>query len=93
MTTIRIQRKYRLSSDELRQGLENFGAQFREKFDLQYRWVGQRVEFKRSGVNGFIEYDEETILLEMKLGLLYAPFAGKVRSHLEAYVDEFVAVK
>jgi len=90
MATIRIQRRYRQSSAELRQGLENFGVQFREKFDLEYQWIGQRVEFKRSGVKGFIEYDADTVSLEMKLGLMYAPFASKVRSQLEAYLDEHV---
>jgi putative polyhydroxyalkanoate system protein len=93
MSTIRIERQYRQSQAELREGLETLGSRFSEKFDVQYKWNGQRVEFKRSGVNGFIEYDDATVRLEMKLGLMFAPFASKVRSHLEEYVDEHIAAK
>lgn len=93
MSTIRIVRQYRQTQAELRQGLETFGEQFKEKFDLQVQWRDQRVEFKRSGLNGFVEYNETTVTLEMKLGLMFAPFAGKVRSQLEAYVDEYVVAK
>lgn len=93
MSTIRIERQYRQSQQELRDALDALGSRFQEKFDVQYQWRGQRVEFKRSGVTGFIEYDDTNVRLELKLGLMFAPFAGKVRSHLEAYVDEHVAVK
>lgn len=93
MSTIRIERQYRQSQDELRAGLETLGTRFQKDFDVQYQWNGQRVEFKRSGASGFIEYDDTTVRLELKLGLVLSPLAGKVRNHLEAYVDEHIAVK
>lgn len=93
MSTIRIERQYRQSQDELRAGLETLSKRFQEEFDGQYQWNGRRIEFKRSGANGFVEYDDTTVRLELKLGLMFSPFASKVRSQLEAYVDEYVAVK
>jgi putative polyhydroxyalkanoate system protein len=93
MSTIRIEREYRQSQAELKQGLETLGSRFKEKYDVDYKWHGQRVEFKRSGVNGFIEYDDKMVRLEMKLGLMFAPFASKVRSQLEEYVEEHIAAK
>ena len=93
MSTIRIERQYRQSTTELREGLETLGKRFSEEFDVKYEWRGQRVEFKRSGVSGFIEYDDTTVRLEMKLGLMFAPFASKVRNQLETYVDEHVAAR
>ena len=93
MSTIRIERQYRQSQEELRAGLEALGKRFKEDFEVEYQWNGQRVEFKRSGASGFIEYDDTNVRLELKLGLMFAAFSGKVRSHLEAYVDEHVAAK
>jgi putative polyhydroxyalkanoate system protein len=93
MSIIRIETAYRQSQEDLRQGLETLSRRFSEKFDARYQWQDQRVEFRRSGVSGFIEYDETKIRLELKLGLMFAPFAGKVRSYLEEYVDKHIAVK
>lgn len=94
MSTIRIESPYRQSEAELREGLETLGKRFSEKFDAQYQWRDdRRIEFKRSGASGFIEYDDTMVRLELKLGLMFSPFAGKVRSYLEEYVDKHIAVK
>ena len=49
---------------------------------------GERLEFKRSGANGFIEIGDHELEIEIKLGMLLTPLKSTIETKINDYLDE-----
>ncbi len=87
---IRIERDHALGLDEARNRAEQLAAKLAQKFDVRYRWEGNTLQFKRSGVDGKIDVAEYRIALFMSLGLMLAPLAGTIRGEIEKTLDQWL---
>ncbi len=88
MSEIDIRRKHALPLAKARQAAERVAKQLEEDFDLEYRWEGHSLHFRRSGVDGRLTVSAHDLHLHARLGLLLAfirpQIEAKVHEHLDA---------
>ena len=58
---------------------------------MRYRWNGDTLEFKRSGADGSIAVGEDTVRVELKLGLLLSTMGGMIQREIEQVLDKSLA--
>ena len=54
MSTIEIRHPHSLAPAQARKAVEDFAVKLGERFGLDYRWEGDVMHFKRTGVDGQI---------------------------------------
>jgi putative polyhydroxyalkanoate system protein len=90
MPKIDIRREHGKGSiEEVRADVEDLAGKLRDKFNLEYRWKGNDLVFKRTGVEGRIEVDARSVRLVMSLSMLLAPIKGEVERRTLRYMDEY----
>src|SRR5206468_11469340 len=52
MTTMSIANKHRLSHKQAKAAAQKVADDLKERFDLQYTWRGDKIEFERPGLAG-----------------------------------------
>ena len=88
MSEIKITRSHTLPLDKARIEAEKFAGQLREKFDLEYAWTSDRIEFHRQGVTGFVEVGKSDVHIEVTLGLLLSFLKPTIEGHIQTNLDQ-----
>ena len=87
MSRISIHRKHHLGHDEARAQVEKIAEKLKEKLNSEYSWEDDTLHFKRSGANGSIAVSEDSIDLEIKLGLTLRPLKGMIEKTIHENLD------
>jgi putative polyhydroxyalkanoate system protein len=90
MATISIARKHTLSQKKAKAAAEKIAKDLNKRFDLDYEWNGDRIEFARSGVNGHMSVGKERIALEVSLGWLLTPLKPAIEREITAQLDRLL---
>jgi putative polyhydroxyalkanoate system protein len=80
MANIHIKQRHNLTREEARKRVEEIARALKKEFDADYAWKGDALQFKRSGASGSIELSDESIELNIKLGMMLTPMKGKIES-------------
>lgn len=91
MTQISVERKHSLGREVARQKTEALVEKLAKEYDLQARWVGDTVEVKRSGANGTISINDESIRVDLKLGMMLSIMGNAIKSEIERALDKELA--
>lgn len=87
MSQIDIVRKHAKSVAEARKSVEKVARQIAEKFDVEYAWKGNTLEFERSGVHGSIAVAERQVHVKAHLSFLLFAIKGAVESEINKVLD------
>lgn len=88
MSTIEIRHPHSLPPPQARQAVEDFAVKLGQRFGLDYRWEGDVLHFKRSGVDGRISLLPGELHVNAKLGLLFAAMKGSIESEMRRVLAE-----
>ena len=88
MANIEIYRKHTLGHEQARQAAEQIAAQLDERFQLDYRWQGESLHFKRSGLDGNLDVGADDVFIRVKLGLLMSPLKHMLEQEIHRQMDE-----
>ena len=77
MSTIEIRHPHSLAPAQARKAVKDFAVKLGERFGLDYRWEGDVMHFKRTGVDGHIALQPGELLVNAKLGLLFSAMKGR----------------
>jgi putative polyhydroxyalkanoate system protein len=88
MAEIKVRRPHKLPLKEARRIAQKAADDLAEKYDLTSAWEGDRLHFRRSGVEGHMHVSETEISLTVRLGILLRPFRAAFESHIERNLDE-----
>lgn len=92
MTMIRIRRRHRLGARRARQLASNIARDLERDYGMAHHWRDSVLQFHRSGIKGSLEVAEDSIELNMELGLAMRPFRERIEagvaSRLDALLDE-----
>ncbi|MEE1924222.1 polyhydroxyalkanoic acid system family protein [Pseudomonas sp. 148P] len=91
MTQISVERKHSLGREAARQKAEALVEKLSSQYDLKAEWKGDRVEVKRSGANGSVEIGDDTIRVELKLGMMLSMMGGTIKAEIERALDKALA--
>lgn len=88
MSEIKIERTHALGVAEARKRVDTLEPKLKEKYGVALAWNGNTANVKGTGVSGTLAVDEGKVSVNLKLGLMLRPLAGKIREGLEKQVDK-----
>ncbi|MBF8778852.1 polyhydroxyalkanoic acid system family protein [Pseudomonas fulva] len=91
MTQISVERKHSLGREAARAKAEALVEKLTSKYDLAARWEGDRVDISRSGANGSVFIGDDSIRIDLKLGMMLSMMSGAIKSEIERAVDKALA--
>ena len=70
MATVAIAKKHHLSHQKAKEAAQKIADDLRERFELECRWDGDHIEFRRPGVTGTLSVGRNEVRLDCELGFL-----------------------
>jgi putative polyhydroxyalkanoate system protein len=90
MATISISRKHSLSHKQAKTAAEKIAKDLKKRFELDYEWNGDHIEFARPGVTGSLRVAKDRIALEASLGWLLTPLKPAIEREITAQLDKLL---
>ena len=91
MSRIHLTKKFTMTLEEVRVGLEKLGAGLQESYGMEYKWEGKnKVAFKHKAGHGHVEIRGDELVLDLKLGLMYSAMSSMVKKRITELADEYV---
>ncbi len=90
MATISIGKKHHLSHKKAKGVAEKIAKDLNKRFDLDYAWAGDHVEFERPGLSGRMHVGKEEIRLDVRLGLLLSMMKPALEKEIHAQLDKLI---
>ncbi|NMB73677.1 MAG: hypothetical protein GYA21_00950 [Myxococcales bacterium] len=88
MPKINMQKTHSLTTDQAREKVNQLAASLKDKYGLSGSWAGNRYEFKRTGVTGFVKLEEKKVSVEVDLSFVLSPLKGKVEEAVRQKLDQ-----
>jgi putative polyhydroxyalkanoate system protein len=90
MASIDIKRKHSKPLKDAKKSVERVAKHIAEKFDVEYDWSGNTLNFNRSGVDGKIAVTEKQVHVVANLSFMLSMIKGPVEQEIHRYLeDEF----
>ena len=87
MPDIDICRKHTRSRTDARAAIERVAEHLAGKFDVDYAWEGNVMQFSRSGVDGHIKVSAKEVHVTATLGFLLMAIRGPIEREIHQYLD------
>ena len=88
MAGIDIRHKHSLPMDKARKAVEQVAKKLSERFDVEYDWDGDVLNFARSGVDGRIALQPKQLHVTASLGFLLSALKGPIEAEIRRVLDE-----
>ena len=88
MSRIDIRHAHSLPKAKARKAIEDVAKKLAEKFDMDYGWDGDILNFSRSGVDGHIMLEPNDLHVHAKLGFLTAMFKEPIEGEIKRVLKE-----
>ena len=88
---MQIERKHTLGRDEARKRVERLAAKLKGRFDVDSRWEGDQLRVSGRGLNGALSVSDQSINLDLQLGLGLSLMESSIRSAIENEMDKQLA--
>ncbi len=86
--SIDIRHSHSLPHAKARKAVEEVAQKLAERFDFEYAWDGDTLNFNRSGVDGKIALEPKSLHVTAKLGFLVSAFKGSIENEIRRVLDE-----
>jgi putative polyhydroxyalkanoate system protein len=88
MSRIDIRHAHSLPKAKARKAVEEVAKKLAERFQMDYGWDGDVLNFSRSGVEGHIALGPKDLHVQAKLGFLTAMFKDPIESEIKRVLAE-----
>lgn len=88
MASIDIKRKHNRPLKEAKAAVERIAGHIAEKFDVEYGWTGNRLDFSRGGVDGHIAVSAKEVHVTASLGFFLMAIKGPIEREIHKYLEE-----
>jgi putative polyhydroxyalkanoate system protein len=89
MAHIAIAKKHSLTHPKARTAAEKIAVDLNERFDLDYAWKGDHIEFSRSGLKGALHVGKDTVKLNCELGLMLSLLKPTIEAEVHKQFDKY----
>jgi putative polyhydroxyalkanoate system protein len=86
--SIDIRHSHSLPHAKARKAVEEVAEKLAERFEFDYAWDGDTLNFNRSGVDGKIALAPKSLHVTAKLGFLVSAFKGPIENEIRRVLDE-----
>ena len=87
---MRIQREHGLGKDEARRRVSGIADELCNKYGLNATWNGDELKIGGSGINGCIAVAEQSVDVDVKLGLALSMMSSVIRKSIEDALDKYL---
>ena len=91
MAHITVEREHTLGKELARAKAEQLARKLEDKYGVESSWAGDTLKLKRAGVNGTVLVAEDSLRIDVKLGLLMSAMSGTIKSEIEKALDKALA--
>jgi putative polyhydroxyalkanoate system protein len=91
MSEIDIRRQHRLALKDAKAKVEHIAEHIAERFEVDYGWRGNILEFRRSGVDGRIAVTAREVRVSVRLGFLLFALKPSIEREIDRTIDEHFA--
>jgi putative polyhydroxyalkanoate system protein len=88
MADFAIVQQHRLSMEDARAAAQKVADQMAVDYEMTHQWVGDVLEFKRSGFSGALALSEGSVQLEVVLGFMLRGFAKKIEEQVSKNMNK-----
>ena len=88
MAGIDIRHTHSLPLPKARKAVEQVARKLAERFDVEYGWDGDVLNFARSGVDGKIAILPKQLHVTASLGFLLSALKGPIEAEIRRVLDE-----
>lgn len=88
MASIEITRSHSKPLKEAKKAVERVAQHIAEKFDVEYDWTGNTLNFNRSGVDGHIAVSAKEIHVSVNLSFMLMMIKSSVDREIHRYLDD-----
>jgi putative polyhydroxyalkanoate system protein len=93
MATIDVRRTHALPRDEARKRAEDLARSMQQRFDLDWRWEGDRIVFEAprgaaKGTRGSVDVGDREVRVQIDLPMLLRMLKGTVESKVNEKLNQ-----
>lgn len=88
MPGIDIRHKHAMPLPKARKAVEEVAKKLAQRFDVEYAWDGDTLNFNRSGVDGKIALEPKQLHVTAQLGFLLSALKGPIEAEIRRVLDE-----
>lgn len=88
MSAIDLTRPHNLPLAEAKTKVQHVADQIAAKFDVDWAWDGDMLNFSRSGVDGHIKVDAKSVHVFAELGFMLSMMKGPIEDAIGRYLDD-----
>jgi putative polyhydroxyalkanoate system protein len=88
MSHIDIRRSHALPLKEAKLKVERIAEHIAERFQVEYGWKGNTLEFSRSGVEGHIAVKAKEVHVNVRLGFFLFAIKSAIEREIDKTIDE-----
>ncbi|MEL1264289.1 polyhydroxyalkanoic acid system family protein [Pseudoxanthomonas putridarboris] len=88
MASIDILHDHSKTPKQARKAIEEVAKKLSERFDMDYGWDGDTLNFSRSGVDGHIALLPQQLHVTADLGFLLSAMKGPIESEIRRVLSE-----
>ena len=88
MPSIDIHHEHSKTPAQARKALEDVARKLAERFDMQYDWDGDTLNFMRSGVDGKIKLSPNKLHVTAQLGFMLSFLKDSIESEIQRVLRE-----
>lgn len=90
MADISIKRAHHGSLADARKMADKVAVKLEKEYQLKSTWVGEMMNFTRSGINGTLLVTAKELHIDIKLGFLAGAFKGTIADAVEKNLDSLI---
>lgn len=88
MSDIKVKRNHQLGSEEALRRAQELVGEFASSLNASIDWTGNDARFKGKGFSGSAQVRDDSVAVDVDLGLLLKPLRRTIESKLEKALDE-----
>lgn len=88
MASIRIHRTHALGVAKAKKAVDKVAKHIRERFEIEAQWNRNTLEFSRSGVEGEIAVEIDSVSVHADISWMLLPIKGTIESEIRRYLDQ-----
>ena len=89
MATLEIAKTHALSHKNAKEAAERIAEDLNARFDLEYCWNGDVIEFERPGLTGRLHVGKREVRLDCELGFLLSMLKPKIEDVVHRDFDKY----
>ena len=91
MASIAIAKRHALSHPKAKAAAEKIAVDLNHRFNLDYAWKGDDIEFKRTGLSGALHVGKDTVKLNCELGMMLSLLKPTIEAEVHKQFDKYFA--